>query len=230
MCNHPYKIYFQSLKSGYCFDCNSTLSDALFIKSEQKEYKNVIMPPMFEAFTEERWRQLSPWPYLDYEAAKSFYVYFGCLYSQEYIILPVLDEKEKPIFYQARSLDKNVKKSGKYISAPGVKKMYWISYPIIHCVPWFICEGIADAIYMSQFGNSVGLMGLDYDGSLDHLLDDSKVYMCLDSDIPGYLAGLYISTLLKNSKVTFINLPAGKDPVDIPIKEMSNIIESRGRL
>lgn len=224
-CKHNYKLYMNVIDLYYCFDCKDLIAKSLL---KEKKIKRLIMPPAYENFTKKRWEELSPWPCLNYDLAKDNYVYFGCIYTKEYIVLPVL-RQGNPVFYQARGVNKDVKKQIKYLSASGVKKQHWISQNI-SSENWFFCEGIADAIYMSQFGSSVGLMGLNYDGSLDNYLKDKKIFLCMDSDRAGIIASIKLWTELKKKKIVkaiyIVPLDENKDPVDYPTEEMKKLINS----
>ena len=229
MCKHSYKIFFETLKMGYCFDCNSILSDSLFTREEQKEYKQVIMPPLFEDFTEERWKELSPWPYLAYRLAKENMVYFGCIYNREYIILPVVRDKYTPVFYMARDIRKDCSKKYKYISPHGVKKVYWHK-GLEKYTDVYICEGIADAMYMSKFGAAIALMGLSYNHSLDKELEGHRIILCLDNDFAGNIASILLFTEFKQSvqcDVKYLLLDENKDPVDYTYEDMADKIRGR---
>ena len=236
MCKHDYRIYFETLKIGYCFDCYSILSDSLFTKEEQKEYRQVTMPPMFEEFSEKRWKELSPWPYLTYRLAKANMVYFGRIYNREYIILPVVEGKYKPIFYMARDIRKDCPKKYKYLGPHDGKKIYWHKGlekdTNTYICDVYVCEGIADAIYMSQFGAAVALMGLSYNHSLDKELEGHRIILCLDNDFAGNIASILLYTELEKTLkdivgIKFLLLDEGKDPVDYPYEEMLG--EIRGR-
>jgi len=220
-CEHTYKIYYKSSDLYYCFDCRHILSPFLFPKREQKEYKECIAPPMFEDFTEERWYKLTPWN-ISYELAKENYFYFGCIGDGEYIILPVVKEG-KMIFYTARTVEG---RKPKYLTAKGCKKQYWVSERETknHV---FICEGIADAVFMSQFDSSVALMGINYDGSLDDYLIGKNIVIVFDNDLMGHFGALQVSLHFKQvQSIQSLNLD--KDPADYTITEMEEHLHNAG--
>jgi len=230
LCKHNYKVYFKATDTFWCFDCKTLLSSAWFPKVETKKYKKLIgMPPIFEDFTSGRWYELSPWSHISYQLAKNNMFYFGCLYDKEYIILPVL-RSGNPVFYQARSIDKNINKKYKYMGPKGVAKQAWFSQKQNINGPIFICEGIADAVYMSQFGNSMAIMGLNINSETELLIKEyDTAVLCLDNDFPGDIAALSIALQLrKYMRIYYLSLEKGKDPTEYSFTDMEKLIKGIG--
>ena len=212
-CEHTYKIYYKNSDVYYCFDCCHILSPFLFPKREQKKYKECVAPPMFEDFTKKRWDEVKPWN-ISYKLAKENYFYFGNIGCGEYIILPVVRDF-KLVFYSARTVEG---RKPKYLTAKGCEKKYWVSKRKIDKYV-FVCEGIADAVFMSQFDSSVALMGINYDGSLDDYLIGKNIVIVFDNDLMGHFGALQVSLHFKQvQSIQSLNLD--KDPADYTITEM----------
>lgn len=138
--------------------------------------------------------------------------------------MPVL-KSGSPQYYSARLLGKGT--GSKYLYPKGVKKLYWTSDDQLSPVgsPVIICEGVADAVYCSLIGPSIALLGSHYNGSLDDLLANRVVALCLDGDAAGIFAAITAKQKLKVAKnVKVVILPHKFDPTDIPVEELRRII------
>ena len=223
-CNHHYKIYHKNIDAYWCFDCKMLISSYFFSKEEQRKYKECVAPPLWEELTPKRWKEISPWTHISYELAKKYHVYLGCLYDHEYIILPVIRDN-RLVFYSARIVGD---RKPKYLTAKGCKKEYWVSsFEFSSLI--FICEGVADAIYMSQFGTSIALLGLHYNGSLDQLLKDKTIVICFDKDLAGECAALSLAgQLVSLCSIKFLSLEEDKDVTEFPSHEIRKVLDKTG--
>lgn len=173
------------------------------------------------------------WCYLDLQILQRFQCYIGVYKGVERIIMPVY-KRGQSVFFSARITEKEWQRAEgnpmvrKYETPYGVRKQYWISNenPSIFSTV-FICEGVADSLYMSQFGTSIGLMGTVYDGSLDDFLKQvSKIVICFDNDLVGNLSSIKIAKYLSNitDKVKLLMLDKDRDPVDYTSYAMLKIL------
>ena len=201
-----------------CFRCGERIVSIGRVPIE-KVYELVVMPQQtHDTFT-------LPWPNLLMSIALSF----GFYRSNDRLIMPVMDyEIDKPVFYSARLLDGE---GLKYLYPSKAKKVYWTSSKELIRPVTFICEGIADAAYMSQWGNSVALMGVNYNRSLDVLLKDKKVIILFDGDTRGILGSCKVEYQLQPvARVVGLTLPDGKDPVDLTPKEMEEFLAKEDKI
>jgi hypothetical protein len=126
----------------------------------------------------------------------------------EALIMPIY-RFGKPVFYSGRLLGTNVTKH-KYHYPSGVQRQYWLSdHPLFKSTVFF-AEGVADAVVLSQYGTSVALLGMNYDGSLDGLLKGCRVILAMDGDVAGVCGAVQIAKKLPVPS-TIYSIP-GKDP------------------
>lgn len=217
--NHAYKSKVGPLL--FCRDCKQYLSaDA----EKDKEYVPCILPPRVYTISEQRWKEIAPWPLIPYSLVKQYEWYISFLKGSQYLIMPILRDG-KQVYFSARKIDDGP--GPKYYYQFGAKKEYWLSTDFPNEII-LIGEGVADAVYLSQFGSSVGILGSYYDASLDGAIRGRRVYLVMDSDGAGIAASLCIAahcnTIAKETKIVL--LPQGLDPTDIPANELKGYILS----
>jgi len=215
--NHAYKIKIGPLL--YCVSCKQYFDGA---QEEKKDYIPCVMPPRVYTITEKVWEKIAPWPLIPYWLVKKYDWYISFLKGSEYLIMPCISAGTS-IYFSARKIDDGP--GPKYYYQNGAKKEYWLSldFPSKDIL---IGEGVADAIYLSQFGSSIAILGSHYNGSLDSHFRDRNVYIVLDSDGAGIAASLciaaHITPLAKQTKI--VMLPTGLDPTDMPTKDLRECI------
>jgi hypothetical protein len=170
-------------------------------------------------------RHVIPWYNIPLTVSRKFKWYTTEFDGIPFLVLPVYRDS-KMVFWTSRNLKSD---DPKYISAPGVKKQYWLSGEDYPTKDLFICESIADAAYMSQIGQSVGLMGTKYDGSLDNWMKSARrIVIAFDGDAIGRVQGMVLARYLSDQKigkkVLMLPTPIGKDPVDMQIQELEEVI------
>jgi len=154
---------------------------------------------------------LERWPVVTPELAKKFGWYIAEINTFEYLVMPIT-HKGAAIFYSARSLDTRAPK--KYHYPAGVKRNYWLSDDQLARQPIFLCEGVADAVSLSTYGSSVGLLGGFYDGCLNDLLKGRKVIVAFDGDFQGYCLGVQVASKIAGICQVSLCAYLGKDPTN----------------
>jgi DNA primase len=122
------------------------------------------------------------------------------------------------IFYSARSLDARAPK--KYHYPAGIKRDYWLSDDQLARQPVFLCEGVADAVALSPYGSSIGLLGGFYDGRLNDLLKGRQVVVAFDGDFQGYCLGVQVASKIAGICQATLCTYDGKDPTDWTLEEI----------
>ena len=220
MCEHAYAIP-QGNGFKFCLSCKATVP----CDDEPAEPQQLVMPPKIFEITERLWTQRAPWPLISFELAKKYQWYFSFLGTTEYLIMPVLKNSEA-IYYSARIMNPDATKS-KYLYPKGVKRSYWTSKDIFESNEVMICEGVADAVYCSNLGDSVAILGSYYNGSLDNSLRGRSVYLVLDGDSAGIIASVRICAQIRPiaKSVKVVVLPNKKDPTDLEVDELRSLIK-----
>jgi DNA primase len=145
------------------------------------------------------------------ELTKKYQWYVAEINGFEYLVMPILREG-KAVCYSARALDKEAPK--KYHYHRGAKREYWLSDDTLERSPIFLCEGVSDAVALSPYGSSVGLLGGSYDGSLSALLKDRKVIVAFDGDFAGICLGAQVASKIAGICQVSLCTYEGKDPAD----------------
>lgn len=219
-CNHHYSI--PQAGKIFCLTCKQ------YVEIVEEAPQELVMPPHIFEITENLWTKIAPWKSIPYALVKKNLWYLSIINSQEYLVMPVM-RMGNPVYFSARKLGKGT--GLKYLYPTGVKKLPWVSSDKLEQEPIIICEGVADAVYCSFLSSSVAILGSYYDGSLDDLLHNRNVSLCLDGDSAGILGALKIARQLQgHTKETRIcSLPVGCDPTDIPFAELDMLIRGECR-
>jgi DNA primase len=143
--------------------------------------------------------------------AKKFGWYIAEINGYEHLVMPIT-RGGQAVFYSARALDARAPK--KYHYPAGVKRDYWLSDDQLARQPVFLCEGVADAVALSPYGSSVGLLGGSYDGRLNDLLKGKRVIVSFDGDFQGYCLAVQVAAKITTAKCAAIWINYGKDPTD----------------
>jgi DNA primase len=166
------------------------------------------------------------WPNLDPILVRRHGFYIS---PDDRLIMPVFRDGGM-VFWTARYVGQyNDPNIPKYISAKA-KKQYWLSDEQYPTGDLFICESIVDACYMSQLGQSVGLLGTTYNASLDNWMRSAKrVIVAFDGDMIGKFKGMELAVYLKANKVgkqvLMLPTPWNKDPVDLQLDELKQLVK-----
>jgi DNA primase len=160
---------------------------------------------------------LERWPSVIPDKVKEYQWYVAEINGFEYLVMPIL-RGGKAIFYSARALDKAAPK--KYHYHRGAKREYWLSNDRLERSPIFLCEGVADAVALSPYGSSVGLLGGSYDESLDALLKGRKVIVAFDGDFRGYCMAVEVAAKIAKICSVDIRIKAGADPTEWSIDDI----------
>jgi len=216
MCQCQHNSYWSELPGGkatYCFGCHQTFpstgqgaleSGSMVIDRPEEPF---VLPSPSRPLRTTDW--LERWPNITPDMAKKYHWYAAEINGFEYLVMPILREG-KAVFYSARALDKSAPK--KYHYHKGAKREYWLSNDYLGGDPIFICEGVADAVALSPYGSSVGLLGGSYDGSLNALLKGRKVIVAFDGDFSGYCMAVEVAAKIARICSVGIRIKAGVDP------------------
>lgn len=220
-CNSDaYWSWYDKVGKFYCFRC-SAYADSEFL-GEVVELENLPLSlPIPEYF-----QFSSPWYNLPISLHNRYRFYTAFINGSKFLVLPVYRDG-KAVFYTARNLESD---EPKYVSALRVKKQYWLSdehYPIGDL---FICEGIADAVYMSQIGQSIALLGTNYNGTLDSWMKSAnRIIIAFDGDAVGRIHGMQLARELSDKqigkRVFLLPIPMNLDPVDLKLDQLQNLIK-----
>jgi hypothetical protein len=140
----------------------------------------------------------------------------------EYLVMPIT-RGGQAIFYSARSLDDRASK--KYHYPAGVKRNYWLSDDQLARQPIFLCEGVADAISLSTYGSSVGILGGFYDGRLNDLLKGRRVVVAFDGDFQGYCLGVQVASKIAGICQVSTHIVPRKDPTEWSIGDLEGVLK-----
>ena len=231
----------------WCWKCKS----AAGIGSEPrktvlKKAKVDRMPDKIEELSARKWNKIRPWKKVGFDLVERFGFYLSELhgrvklkngnfadYSGVYLVMPVTREGEQ-ILFSARLIDGN-EHAPKYVIPTNIQKNYWLSdTPKLltkQKLLVFLCEGIADAAYLSPLGFSVGLLGVNYDGSLDTCLQDQRVVIAFDGDATGATQSTKLACDLYNRGIKDVHiliLKDNADPTDFSYYELGEMLTDNG--
>lgn len=241
LCNHPY-VKRLAPDAFVCLDCGTV------IKPEGKVYETgpLSMPPFVFQLTEQYWKDRNPWPSITREMALKYHWYGSMIYNREYLVMPVYDHaiSSEPVFYSARCLtecgrsDINMFVAPKYSTPENRKRVMWKSWEFetleATVETWadaveaylnskryiLVGEGVADAVWLSQIGPSVALLG-------SHGELTQPFILVLDGDERGINAAFQIAQDAKRAGLVdakTVTLPPGADPTDVSVKELIEMI------
>ena len=209
ICKHTYLI--PSGDKCFCLNCKQYID-----KPKEEDSHELVIPPRIYKLSPQLWESVRPWKTITTTLATSFGWYITLITMEDYLIMPIYKNGQM-VFYSARRL---TGRGMKYLYPTGVQKKYFQSSDTL-VSPIFICEGVADAVYMSQFGSSIAVLGSYYDGSLDSSLLGHDCYIVFDGDAAGMVAGIRLASQIKAKMIV---LPNGKDPTDLSISEMKELV------
>jgi DNA primase len=136
-------------------------------------------------------------------------------YGRHPLIIPYIDERHRPFFFQARAIDKNIQP--KELNFQGT-----IPFPynkeVLDGKPGtvYLCEGAIDTLTLLGNGfSAVGIPGANsFKPEWSGLFRNKKVILCLDNDEAGRAGEERISSLLKEAGLETRSLgllPDGED-------------------
>jgi len=151
----------------------------------------------------------------DLQIGGLFNSYGQLRYGKRPLIIPYIDEKNRPFFFQARAIDKNV--SPKELNFQGA-----IPFPYNKTAldgkpgTVYLCEGPIDTLTLLQRGFcAVGIPGANtFKPEWVSLFCNKKVVLCLDNDKAGRAGEERIAGLMKAAGLeakSFGLLPEGED-------------------
>ena len=215
-CSHPY-LKKLSPDASVCTECG------MIIKKQGRIYDitPLQMPPVVYILTPERWEEIKPWPLMPFKIVKKYGWYISFIYGRQYLVMPVFEKGEGPVFYSARCIEKDCPKKYKYNTPENRERRMWTSGRLGKVV--LVGEGIADAAYLSQLAPSLALLGSH--GELSR-----PVITITDGDQAGIEAAFKIQQALKAKGIVGSNavmLPPGKDPTDLTLAELRKIIKAQ---
>lgn len=228
LCQCNGQSYWSELPGGtaiYCFGCQQTFpstgpgaleSGSMVIDrpAEPLAFPSPSRPLRITDWVE-RWPAVTP------ELAGKYHWYVAEIHGFEYLVMPITREG-KVVCYSARALDKGAPK--KYHYQKGAKKEYWLSDDTLERSPIFLCEGAADAVALSTYGSSVGVLGGVYDGRLDDLLKGRRVVVAFDGDFQGYCLGVQVASKIAGICHVSFGMVRGKDPTELTREEVERMV------
>ncbi|MCL2206861.1 MAG: toprim domain-containing protein [Fibromonadales bacterium] len=151
----------------------------------------------------------------DLQIGGLFNSYGKLRYGRRPLIIPYIDEKKRPFFFQARAIDKSVQP--KELNFQGT-----IPFPYNKSAldgkpgTVYLCEGPIDTLTLLQRGFcAVGIPGANtFKPEWTELFKNKNVVLCLDNDNAGRAGEERISALLKEAGLdvrSFGLLPEGED-------------------
>jgi hypothetical protein len=229
ICNSDaYHSWYAKVQKTYCFRCGAYVDSEILAGHEEECLPNMplTIPDVLGSPSQYDLDKLE-WHNLPISLAIENNWYISTIKGTDYLVLPVY-RNSKMVFWTARNLDK--KGEPKYLSAHGSRKHYWLSDEQYPTGDLFIAESIADACYLSQLGQSVGLLGTSYNGSLDNWMKSaSRIIIAFDGDVVGRIASLTLAKYLCENKickrVSILAVETGKDPVDINLDTLTILIQ-----
>ena len=136
-------------------------------------------------------------------------------YGRHPLIIPYVDEQNRPFFFQARAIDKDVVPKElnlqKAVPFPYNKKVLDGKPGIV-----YLCEGAIDTLTLLWHNfNAVGIPGVNsFKPEWVEMFKNKKVILCLDNDEAGRAAEARISTMLRKAGLethSFGLLPKDED-------------------
>lgn len=216
-CSHPYT---KRLAPGtfVCIECGNIVQ-----QQSGKVYDTgpLTMPPVVYLMTEDYWKAKNPWPLMPFSIAKKYGWYGSTIYGREYLVMPVFKQGEGPVFYSARCLEPGCPKKYKYQTPENRQRVMWRSGPARKGRYVLLGEGIADAAYLSQLAVSCGLLGSHGE------IADERIITILDGDVKGIESAFAIAQARRRKGLLdtkAVILPAGKDPTDFRLDDLTAII------
>lgn len=248
-----YVTYWPDKGLYWCWRCKAPAGAAPQKKTPAKKPMIEKMPEAVERLTARKWNKCRPWPKFPFELVEKFGFYLANLkgrvmvkdewqgYEGVYLVMPVTRLIDSPVkgkkasevavSFSAR-LIAGSDDAPKYVIPSDVTKHYWISSPTLgkKGSVVFMCEGIADAAYLTPLGESMGLLGLNYDGILNNLLKDKTVVIALDGDFMGAATSTRLASYcsLVAQKAVILPLGAGKDPTDFTHDQLKKMVKGIG--
>lgn len=220
-CTHPYAKKL-SLGMLVCLTCGQPVPKKDLTGPEDA----LQMPPEIILINERYWKLINPWPLIPFKIAKKYGWYVTMMGADEYLVMPVYDEKGEPVFFSARRLTN--KGGPKYRTHKGRRKRLWTSGSLNKGVV-LIAEGIADAAYLSQLAPSVALLG-SY-GNLDTIVKPNRTFVVImDGDVKGVEAAFRVVQELRKQGHVLSNtasLPYGTDPTDHSLSALRILIRAQ---
>ena len=232
-CSHHYKIkveWSRQWVSGPLHRWSSSVGkDNLYwclickevFEHIEDDSQELHMPPIMYWLTPELWKRVRPWPKISFEITELYKWYISMIGFDNYLIMPIIREG-KEVFYSARRLTDC---GGlKYAYPKGVKRIPWVSSDDLKS-PVILCEGVADAAYLSPLYSSVALLGNYYNTVLDPLLKDKDIVVMLDGDAVGISSAMKVATeitVAKSSKIAL--LENNFDPTDLRYSQITQLV------
>ena len=231
-CNHDgYWSEFADGKMVHCFGCHQSWTIEPGVRESgrmvvDRPCEPLVLPPQVRPLRADDW--LERWPNVTPELTIKYGWYVAEIQSAEasrayeYLVMPIY-RGGAAVFYSARALDSRAPK--KYHYPSGVKREYWLSEDMLPRDPLFICEGVADAVALSQYGSTAALLGAHYDGRLDSLLEARRVIIAFDGDFQGRMLAIQAAYKMKTAKVVKLAIVHEKDPTSWTRGEIENALE-----
>jgi len=236
-----YVTYWAEKGLNWCHKCKSPAGIAPIAAAVKKKPKIDRMPDKVEDLTARKWNKVRPWKNIPFSCADKFGFYLAALhgrvrqekdsfvnYDGMYLIMPIFRGGEA-VSFSARLLAGG-DHSPKYVIPTNVQKSYWLSKEPLKAKTVFVCEGIADAAYLSEIGDSVALLGVNYDGSLDDALRSKSVIIALDGDTIGAVQGMKLAYSLSDrgcKGVRILPLAPGTDPTDYSHDALKKLLSTK---
>ncbi|MCL2102209.1 MAG: toprim domain-containing protein, partial [Fibromonadales bacterium] len=136
----------------------------------------------------------------DLQSAGLFNSYGKLRYGRHPLIIPYIDEKRRPFFFQARAIDKNIQPKELNFQGP-------IPFPYnkeaLDGKPGtiYLCEGAIDTLTLLGRGfSAVGIPGSNsFKPEWANLFANKKIILCLDNDAAGKAGAARISEILQKT-------------------------------
>jgi len=141
------------------------------------------------------------------------------------VVIPIEDKG-----YALRYLDKSAPKKYKYVAGTRITEtLFGLNKLPKTLTSIILVEGSLDCIHLHQIGfpNTLALLHADISATQIKKLGGvtDYVYLMLDGDPPGREAAKRIRSMLRNRFIVKIcNLPDGKDPADLTMDEVIEIL------
>lgn len=225
VCNSDaYHSWYAKVQKTYCFRCSAYVDSQVIGEHTDLCVENLPLniPDVLGYASHSD----LPWPNITGDVDIRYRWYISILQEKKFLVLPVY-RNGKMVFWTARNLESD---DPKYLSAHGSKKQYWLSSEHYPTGDLFIAESIADACYMSQLGQSMALLGTNYNGKLDSWMKSAnRIIIAFDGDAVGKIQGMqlarYLSDMKIGNKVYLLPIPMNLDPVDLDFQELQKLIK-----